>query len=259
MSSNLSTNGGVSLLSTVYDKNGVFVCVMVIAIKIQISWVLFLYPFGYWDSFWLFTHWYMFQFIVTFLLRDLSRTLSISCSFGRTLQIINVTSWMWQNTSTDQTQTLLAIGTSYVQGEDVAAKGRIILVSVGQDPQDPSSWVRLVHHLGANSCVGYVCWFCFISSERLCQSFLHQFCKPVTEIELSLQHDSAHCHAFPTYRGSLRCDCLSHALDTIYNMSVMLSQVSLLQVSSEFSSLLSVTSLHTIDADDFHYLFKWQW
>jgi hypothetical protein len=44
-----------------------------------------------------------------------------------------------------------------VQGEDVAAKGRIILVSVGQDPQDPSSWVRLVHHLGANSCVGYVC------------------------------------------------------------------------------------------------------
>lgn len=48
---------------------------------------------------------------------------------------------MLQNVTTDQTQTLLAIGTSYVQGEDVAAKGRIILVSVGQDPQEPSSWV----------------------------------------------------------------------------------------------------------------------
>lgn len=48
---------------------------------------------------------------------------------------------MSQNITTDQTQTLLAIGTSYVQGEDVAAKGRIILVSVGKDPQDPGSWV----------------------------------------------------------------------------------------------------------------------
>lgn len=48
---------------------------------------------------------------------------------------------MSQDLSTDQTQTLLAIGTSYVQGEDVAAKGRIILVSVGKDPQEPSSWV----------------------------------------------------------------------------------------------------------------------
>lgn len=192
--------------------------------------------------------------------RNLSRTLSISCSFGRTLQIINVTSWMWQNTSTDQTQTLLAIGTSYVQGEDVAAKGRIILVSVGQDPQDPSSWVRTCTSLRCK----FMCWICLL----ILYYFLWRLCKTAKVScisfanllqKLSLQHESAYCHAFPTYRGSLRCDCLSHALDTIYNMSVMLSQVSLLQVSSEFSSLLSVTSLHTIDADDFHYLFKWQW
>ncbi len=48
-----------------------------------------------------------------------------------------------QNIMTDQTQSMLAIGTAYVQGEDVAAKGRIILVSVGQGTNDPSTWVCL--------------------------------------------------------------------------------------------------------------------
>jgi hypothetical protein len=32
----------------------------------------------------------------------------------------------------DQMQTLLAIGTGFVQGEDVPARGRIILMSLGQ-------------------------------------------------------------------------------------------------------------------------------
>lgn len=57
-----------------------------------------------------------------------------------TVRIVSI-----KNITTDQTQTLLAIGTSYVQGEDVAAKGRIILVSVGKDPQEPSSWAREVY------------------------------------------------------------------------------------------------------------------
>lgn len=57
-----------------------------------------------------------------------------------TVRIVSI-----KNITTDQTQTLLAIGTSYVQGEDVAAKGRIILVSVGKDPQDPGSWAREVY------------------------------------------------------------------------------------------------------------------
>ena len=62
---------------------------------------------------------------------------------------------IWQNIKTELTQTLLAIGTSYVQGEDVAAKGRIILVSVGQDPNDSASWVCSVspimqcHHIAS--------------------------------------------------------------------------------------------------------------
>lgn len=74
----------------------------------------------------------------------------------------------YQNITTDQTQTLLAIGTCYVQGEDVAAKGRIILVSVGKDPQEPNSWVSIVRMELLMSCcrifsqneIGIYCSLC---------------------------------------------------------------------------------------------------
>ena len=36
----------------------------------------------------------------------------------------------FQNTTAQRNETLLAIGTAYVQGEDVAARGRILLYSV---------------------------------------------------------------------------------------------------------------------------------
>ncbi|KAL4188054.1 hypothetical protein AMTRI_Chr09g42200 [Amborella trichopoda] len=49
------------------------------------------------------------------------------------------------NTLTKETDTLLAVGTAYVQGEDVAARGRIILYSVGQNADNPQNWVTEVH------------------------------------------------------------------------------------------------------------------
>lgn len=54
-----------------------------------------------------------------------------------TVRIVNVK-------GPEQMQTLLAIGTAYVQGEDVPARGRIILVSLGQDPNDPTRWATEV-------------------------------------------------------------------------------------------------------------------
>lgn len=43
-----------------------------------------------------------------------------------------------QNTTTKENETLLAIGTAYVQGEDVAARGRVLLYSLGKsdNPQN---------------------------------------------------------------------------------------------------------------------------
>ncbi|MCO5593054.1 hypothetical protein L7F22_047059 [Adiantum nelumboides] len=54
-----------------------------------------------------------------------------------TVRIVNVK-------GPEQMQTLLAIGTAYVQGEDVPSRGRIILLSLGQDLNDPSQWVTEV-------------------------------------------------------------------------------------------------------------------
>lgn len=49
------------------------------------------------------------------------------------------------NTSTKENETLLAIGTAYVQGEDVAARGRIILASIKQDSNNSDNWVNEVY------------------------------------------------------------------------------------------------------------------
>ncbi|KAE9464951.1 hypothetical protein C3L33_03130, partial [Rhododendron williamsianum] len=56
------------------------------------------------------------------------------------------------NTTTKENVTLLAIGTAYVQGEDVAARGRVLLFSVDRDP-DNSQTVIL------RNAVGYVMIF----------------------------------------------------------------------------------------------------
>ena len=67
---------------------------------------------------------------------------------------------MSQNITTDQTQTLLAIDTSIVQGEDVGAKCWIILVSVGQDRQETTSWVcndSCCHVVGDSVHLVFVC------------------------------------------------------------------------------------------------------
>lgn len=47
-----------------------------------------------------------------------------------------------QNTSTKENETLLAVGTAYVQGEDVAARGRILMFSFGKnvDNSQVSVW-----------------------------------------------------------------------------------------------------------------------
>ncbi|KAG9140740.1 hypothetical protein Leryth_006923 [Lithospermum erythrorhizon] len=49
------------------------------------------------------------------------------------------------NTAKRENETLLAIGTAYVQGEDVAARGRIILCSIDKSPDGPQTSVLEVY------------------------------------------------------------------------------------------------------------------
>ncbi|KAI8564669.1 hypothetical protein RHMOL_Rhmol03G0199400 [Rhododendron molle] len=49
------------------------------------------------------------------------------------------------NTTTKENATLLAIGTAYVQGEDVAARGRVLLFSVDRDPDNSQTVVSEVY------------------------------------------------------------------------------------------------------------------
>lgn len=50
-----------------------------------------------------------------------------------------------QNTTTKENETFLAIGTAYVQGEDVAARGRVLLFSLSKNTDDSQVfvWVTL--------------------------------------------------------------------------------------------------------------------
>ncbi|GLU20961.1 hypothetical protein SLE2022_371330 [Rubroshorea leprosula] len=52
---------------------------------------------------------------------------------------------MLLNTATKENETLLAIGTAYVQGEDVAARGRVLLYSVGRNTDNPQNLVSEVY------------------------------------------------------------------------------------------------------------------
>ncbi|KAF8379330.1 hypothetical protein HHK36_028764 [Tetracentron sinense] len=49
------------------------------------------------------------------------------------------------NTTTKENETLLAIGTAYVQGEDVAARGRVLLFSVGRNTDNPQNLLSEVY------------------------------------------------------------------------------------------------------------------
>ncbi|KAJ4706167.1 Cleavage and polyadenylation specificity factor subunit 1 [Melia azedarach] len=49
------------------------------------------------------------------------------------------------NTTTKENETLLAIGTAYVQGEDVAARGRVLLFSIGRNADNPQNLVAEVY------------------------------------------------------------------------------------------------------------------
>ncbi|KAJ7975580.1 Cleavage and polyadenylation specificity factor subunit 1 [Quillaja saponaria] len=49
------------------------------------------------------------------------------------------------NTSTKENETLLAIGTAYVQGEDVSARGRVLLFSLGKNTDNPQTLVSEVY------------------------------------------------------------------------------------------------------------------
>ncbi|KAH7854835.1 hypothetical protein Vadar_018207 [Vaccinium darrowii] len=49
------------------------------------------------------------------------------------------------NTTTKENDTLLAIGTAYVQGEDVAARGRVLLFSVDKNPDNSQTLVSEVY------------------------------------------------------------------------------------------------------------------
>ncbi|KAI8032762.1 Cleavage and polyadenylation specificity factor subunit 1 [Camellia lanceoleosa] len=49
------------------------------------------------------------------------------------------------NTTTKENETLLAIGTAYVQGEDVAARGRVLLFSIERNPDNSQTLVSEVY------------------------------------------------------------------------------------------------------------------
>ncbi|PIA49934.1 hypothetical protein AQUCO_01300575v1 [Aquilegia coerulea] len=49
------------------------------------------------------------------------------------------------NTTTKENETLLAIGTAYVQGEDVAARGRVLLFSIGRNADNTQDLVSEVY------------------------------------------------------------------------------------------------------------------
>ncbi|KAH7664725.1 cleavage and polyadenylation specificity factor subunit 1 protein [Dioscorea alata] len=49
------------------------------------------------------------------------------------------------NTTTMENEVLLAIGTAYVQGEDVAARGRVLLYSIGKNTENPDNLVSEVY------------------------------------------------------------------------------------------------------------------
>ncbi|XVE58674.1 hypothetical protein DITRI_Ditri04bG0187600 [Diplodiscus trichospermus] len=49
------------------------------------------------------------------------------------------------NTTTKENESLLAVGTAYVQGEDVAARGRVFLFSIGRNNDNPQNLVSEVY------------------------------------------------------------------------------------------------------------------
>lgn len=49
-----------------------------------------------------------------------------------------------QNSTTRENETLLAIGTAYLQGEDVAARGRVLLFSVERNNENSQTSVTAI-------------------------------------------------------------------------------------------------------------------
>nr|DAD18663.1 TPA_asm: hypothetical protein HUJ06_020126 [Nelumbo nucifera] len=63
-----------------------------------------------------------------------------SCESALTVRMVTLF-----NTTTKENETLLAIGTAYVQGEDVAARGRVLLFSIGRNTDNPQNLVSEVY------------------------------------------------------------------------------------------------------------------
>lgn len=60
------------------------------------------------------------------------------------------------NTSSKENETLLAIGTAYVQGEDVAARGRILLFTLGKNTDNPQTPQTLVSEVYSKELKGAI-------------------------------------------------------------------------------------------------------
>jgi cleavage and polyadenylation specificity factor subunit 1 len=74
---------------------------------------------------------------------------------------------VFQNASTGENETLLAVGTAYVQGEDVAARGRVLLFSFGKNGDNSQNVVTEVYSRelkGAISAVASIQGHLLISS-----------------------------------------------------------------------------------------------
>ncbi|PPS08801.1 hypothetical protein GOBAR_AA11840 [Gossypium barbadense] len=69
-------------------------------------------------------------------------TVRVVTLFGKKLYLDSA---LLQNTTTKENETLLAIGTAYVQGEDVAARGRVLLFSIGRSTDNNQNLVSEVY------------------------------------------------------------------------------------------------------------------
>lgn len=80
---------------------------------------------------------------------------------------------LFQNTTSKENVTLLAIGTAYVQGEDVAARGRVILFSVDRNPDNLETQVTLDHFI---LCIYSASLFLFLPQQTQPLSRFVAFC-----------------------------------------------------------------------------------
>lgn len=83
-----------------------------------------------------------------------------------------------QNTTTKENESLMAIGTAYVQGEDVAARGRVLLFSFAKTNESSQNLVKKKKK-NRNAFCDWLSNFLFSLFAVLHTSGSHLFCFPL--------------------------------------------------------------------------------